>query len=119
MESENGWIMPDGKYIECHFNDHIRCAEEDLGTKEEALEKTAVKVSCLPRPLQVVIVGNREYCPHFLTARMTMTKQQLKTIEEYCVCFKYRPPIDFFLQLELREMIDLSTTNILSILESK
>ena len=119
MKSENGWIMPDGRYVECRFNDHIRCAEEDLGMKEEKLEKIAVKVSCMPRSVQIMVFEEAEYRPHFLSERKIMTKRQLRTIEEYCVCFGYRPPTDYFLQLELYDMSDMSTEDILSILKNK
>lgn len=117
--SENGWILPDGKFIECNYKQHIACARKKLGMEEEDLEKIAVKISCMPVPRQVVFFGKKEYHPLFATMRREMTKQQLRTIEEYCVTFGYRPPPDYFLQQGLLSMSEMSTEDILSILEKK
>jgi len=117
MESENGWILPDGKYVECAFNKHIHCAEVELGMKEEELEKIAVKVSCLPASIRMITGSRHEYHPNFLTERKKMTKKQLATIEQYCIKFRYRPPLDFFFQNGWHDLADLKTTDILSILE--
>jgi hypothetical protein len=98
---ENGWILPDGQFINCGYLMHIRCAEDKFGKTEEELEKTAVKVACLPASLRIERMresGKKEYHPHFLTQRNRMTKAQLKTIERYCVKHGFRPPSDYFIQ---------------------
>ncbi len=117
--SENGWILPDGKYINCEHEGHIRCAKEELGMEESQLEKIAVKVSCLPVSIQVTIFGKDEYRPNFLTERRRMTKRQLETIEKYCVEFGYRPPTDYFIQQDLYDMANMSLDDILFILSKK
>ncbi|MDD3487676.1 MAG: hypothetical protein PHF35_04885 [Candidatus Moranbacteria bacterium] len=117
MESENGWILPNGRYIECRYNEHIECAEEELGTTEKELEKTAVKVSCMPMSVWYGIFPGQEYKPNFLTRRKKMTKAQLATIEKYCLRFRYRPPLDYFLQKDLIELAEMSTKDILFILK--
>lgn len=113
---ENGWILPDGRFINCHYEDHIRCAEEVLGTTEKELEKTAVKVSCMPASVRLTTFGKMEYRPNFLTERKRMTKAQLKTIEKYCVKHGLRPPLDYFTQQDLDDMVGMETEQILAIL---
>ena len=115
MKSLNGWILPSGKYVECSFREHVRCAEEKLGMKEQELKKIAIKVSCLPATIR----PRGEYCPNFFTERQRMTKRQLETIEKYCVKFGYRPPLDYFFQKDLHNMIDMKTEDILLILGKK
>lgn len=119
MNSENGWILPNGEYVECVFNGHIRCAEELLGMPEKELEKVAVKVSCLPLSYQIKVFGSDEYRPHFITRRDRMTKKQLATIEQYCLHFRYRPPQDFLFQKGWHDLENMVTNDILSILEKK
>lgn len=113
---ENGWILPDGKFINCKPIEHIRCAEEILGTTEKELEKTAIKVSCKPSATRLKEFGTNEYCPNFLTERRRMTHAQLATIEKYCVKHGLRPPEEYFIQQELYEMAKMRTEDILTIL---
>lgn len=114
---ENGWILPDGKFINCKPLEHRRCAEKVLQTTDKELEKTAVKVSCKPSAIRLKGLGNKEYCPNFLTERRSMTSAQLATIEKYCVKHRLRPPDEYFIQQELREMVKMKTEDILAILE--
>ncbi len=83
MESENGWILPDGRYIDCEWEGHIKCAKEKFGMRERELEKTAVKVSCMPAMTRALIFLGKEYRPNFLTTRERMTRAQLETIQKY------------------------------------
>ncbi|MCK9588152.1 MAG: hypothetical protein M0Q93_02180 [Terrimicrobiaceae bacterium] len=110
MDSKNGWILPDGEYIECGHGGHIRCAEEKMGMKEEELEKIAVKVT---------VMESIEDDPIFLTERKRMTQEQLRTIEKYCVHFRYRPPLEYFYQQDLDDLEKMITEDILSILARK
>ena len=117
MKSENGWILPDGRYVECAFHGHIKCAEDKLGMNEAELEKIAIKVCCSPNWLEYVVVDGFDYSPEFHTEREVMTKKQLKAIEEYCLHFRFRSPLDYFFQQDLHHMTKLSTKEILAILE--
>lgn len=116
MESENGWIMPDGKFIECAFNGHIRCAEDRIGIKEQELEKIAIKVQCMPSIYRSQL---KNYQPHFFTEREKMTEEQLETIEKYCIHFGCRPPLDYFFQKNLHDMLKMNTETMLMILGKK
>ena len=116
MESENGWILPDGKYIECAFNKHIHCAETKLKMKEEELEKIAVKVSHRPASTHSFVLSKPGF-HHFLTKRKKMTREQLATIRQYCIKFRCHPPLDFFFQSGLHDFVDLDTEYVLSVLE--
>jgi len=116
MESENGWILPDGRYIDCKWEGHIKCAREKFGMKEGELEKTAVKVSCMPAMTRAQIFLCEEYRPNFLTVRERMTKAQLETIRKYCLHFRFRPPLDYLIQNNLEELYELNTEEILCIL---
>lgn len=120
MERENGWILPDGKYLECAYNEHANCAKVELNMDEEDLEKIAVKVSCMPPSIRIKTLGLDRgminYIPHFNTARDEMTNEQLNTIEKYCLKFHYRPPSDYFIQKDLIDMCEMSTLDILNIL---
>ena len=116
---ENGWILPDGQFINCHYREHIRCAKEKFGMEEKEMEKTAVKVSCLPALLRIEMImesTKKEYHPPFITERKRMTKAQLVTIEKYCVKHGFRPPSDYFLQQDLLDMAAMRTEDILAIL---
>lgn len=116
MKSENGWILPDGRYIDCEWEGHIKCAKEKFGMRERELEKTAVKVSCMPAMTRTLIFLGEEYRPNFLTTRERMTKAQLETIQKYCLRFRFRPPLDYFIQNNLEELDELSTEQVLCIL---
>ncbi|MDZ4817281.1 MAG: hypothetical protein SGI71_13610 [Verrucomicrobiota bacterium] len=35
----NGWLSPEGKFIECDGHGHIKAAFEKIGSPEETLEK--------------------------------------------------------------------------------
>lgn len=122
MNSDNGWIMPDGRYIECKFEGHIKCAKEQLGLEERELEKTAIKVSCLPSHIRCHFYSGKEgdeYKPNFKTLRDKWTKAQIKTIKRWCLRFGFKPPLDYFLQTDLDDLYDLSTKQILSILSKE
>ncbi|MDD4761919.1 MAG: hypothetical protein PHZ25_02770 [Candidatus Pacebacteria bacterium] len=112
---ENGWILPNGEFVNCSNTQHIYCAENKLGKSEEELEKTAVKVSCAPVFMRLEY---DDYRPVFLTQRERMTEAQLKTIEKYCVKYGCRPPLDYFIQQDLHDMAKMSTEDILSILKN-
>lgn len=108
MNSKNGWILPDGRYVECEHEHHALCAKEEFGMNEEELEKTAVKVT---NPSSI------DTGPDFLTLRREMTQEQLRTIEKYCLHFRCRPPMKYFYQQDLMDMARMSTADILTVME--
>jgi hypothetical protein len=87
VESDNGWIMPDGTYVECKNFYHSTCAEEVIGIPEKELEKIAIKITSN-------LIGT-----HFLTERVRPTKAQMKTVRNYCISFREIPPIWYFEEL--------------------
>lgn len=99
-----------------NIRDTLNAPEKNSDYKERELEKTAVKVSCMPPITRALIFLGNEYRPNFLTERKRMTKAQLATIQKYCLRFRLRPPLDFFLQKNLEEIAEMSTKDILFIL---
>lgn len=117
INSENGWILPDGDFVGCAHQEHIRCAEEILRIKETELEKIAIKVSSGEKDIEWFSRNGTFSSVRFLSMRTFMTDEQLSTIEKYCLRFRCRPPVDYFLQHEWYEMMDWSTEDIISLLE--
>lgn len=116
INSENGWILPDGDFVGCAPQEHARCAEEKLGIKEVKLEMVAIKVSSGKKDIEWFSRNGTFSYVSFLTMRLFMTEMQLSTIEDYCILFKCRPPVDYFLQHDWYEMMSWSTEDILSLL---
>lgn len=116
INSANGWILPNGDFVGCAPQGHTRCAEEKLGMKEAELEIIAIKVSSERKDIEWFSRNGTFSYVSFLSMRPFITEMQLSTIEDYCILFKCRPPVFYFLQHEWYEMMSWNTEDILSLL---
>lgn len=95
FESTNGWVLPNGDFMECEFQGHNSLANK-MGTTERELEKTAMKISQYGRDLTKSSRGLRGR-PNFISPRESnLTKEQLDTLEEYCFFYEIFPPSEYF-----------------------
>ena len=98
-----GWIIPDGKFIECGHSHHATTAEYVVGMKERELEKIAVKVLYDQNVDKVL----------FKTLRRKLTDDQLKTIRKYCLDQEVMPPHKYFVQKNLEDLEGLPLNQVL------
>lgn len=106
MNKKLGWILPDGRFIECGFRQHSQCASDIIKIDEEKLEKIAIKITRC----------DITYNIFFLTGRRQYTSKQLRTIRAYCIEQKVKPPHKYFTQTNLEDLEHMSLDEILRFL---
>lgn len=80
MNSDNGWILPDGTYLECTYREHAIL-------KNDPSKKTAIQVVWIPPLPYLQFKGARE--PNFyIDKSLQPTSAQITTIRKYCNHFK-------------------------------